>query len=273
MTPLTAPAGAPAATDFTRQMTPQPVPVARELTMDDLSAALSDAAADFRAAPFYGLAFGGFYTLIGAGALATCIAFGWTHLIVPVISGFLLFGPFAALGLYQVSRMRAAGQPLTPARVFLAFREHGGGQIALFGLVLLCLTILWMQIAAFLYALFFGLSPMPVGTLLASVFTTWNGAEFALLGTLVGAVCALTVFATSVFGMPMLLDARVDVATALIASVATVRANARVMFAWAVMVALLIGCALVFGLVGLVVVLPLVGHGTWHLYARAFHTV
>ncbi|OYX15425.1 MAG: hypothetical protein B7Z15_00705, partial [Rhizobiales bacterium 32-66-8] len=86
MTPLTAPAHTPAALDFTR---PTPLPVARELTMDDLSAALSDAAADFRAAPLYGLAFGGFYTLVGAGALGTCIAFGWTHLVVPVISGFL----------------------------------------------------------------------------------------------------------------------------------------------------------------------------------------
>lgn len=256
---------------------PQPLPgsvgsapVARHLTNADLQAALAEGWADFRAQPAYGLAFGGIYAVLGLGGLALTLLYGWTHLLFPAMTGFLLFGPFAALGLYEISRRRQQGQTMAPQAVFFAFRRHGGSQIGLLGVFLVFSTIAWLKIATLIYALWFGPAPMEMAQLWAAVTETGHGLRFAVTGILVGGLIAATIFSLSVFAAPMLLDRDIDVVTAIIASLQAVMANGRLMFAWGAMVAVVIGASIIGGLLALIVTLPWLGHATWHLYARAF---
>lgn len=246
-----------------------PVPVARTLTNQDLQAALADGWDDFRAEPAYGLVFGGIYALLGLGGLAAVTFLGWTHLLFPAVTGFLLFGPFAALGLYDISRRRSLDLPLDGARVFFAFRRHGGSQIGLLGLFLVFSTIAWMKIATLIYALFFGPAPMEMNQLWSAVTGGAQGMQFAATGILAGGVIATTIFALSVFAAPMLLDRDIDVVTAMIASQRAVRANPHLMLAWGAMVSVVIGVSIAGGLLALIVTLPWLGHATWHLYRRA----
>lgn len=244
------------------------VPAVARLTADDLRIALRDGWNDLRAAPGFGLGFGLFYAGAGWLLIAALLREDYGALVVPALSGFLLFGPFAALGLYEISRRREAGLPLRLAPVALAFRRHGGTQIALFGLFLVFVTLIWLKAAAFLYAIEFGLDPLSFRDLLWAVLTTWEGWRFALIGHAVGAVFAVLVFATSLCALPLLLDRDLDVVTATVASVRAVRQNLRLMLVWGLLIAGLMLASAATGLLGLVVALPLLGHATWHLHRR-----
>ncbi len=246
-----------------------PMPVARRLSNHDLQAALADGWADFRAAPVYGLVFGGAYALLGMGGLLMFALMGWTHLLFPAVTGFLLFGPFAALGLYDISRRRELGLAVEPGQVFMAFSCHGGTQIGLLGLFLVFSTIVWLKVATLIYALYFGPAPMELGNLWNAVTGTFNGLQFAIIGMVAGGVIATVIFSLSVFAAPMLLDRDIDVVTAMMASLNAVRLNLRLMLAWGAMVAVVVGASILGGLVALAITLPWLGHATWHLYSRA----
>jgi len=247
-----------------------PIPAARRLTNADLQAALAEGWDDFKAEPAYGVLFGVIYALLGLGGVAFLGQMEWQPLIFPALTGFMLFGPFAALGLYDISRRQQRGRPVEAKRVFFAFRRHGGSQIGMLGLFLVFATIAWLKIATLIYALYFGPAPMPIDHLYAAVIADGHGLRFAATGMLAGAVIASVIFTFSVFAAPMLLDRDVDVVTAMIASYRAVMMNVRLMFAWAAMVAVVIGFSVMAGLLGLVVTLPLLGHATWHLYVRTF---
>ncbi|MQP67527.1 DUF2189 domain-containing protein [Niveispirillum sp. SYP-B3756] len=246
-----------------------PVPTARRLTNHDLQEALADGWADFKAAPAYGLAFGGIYALLGLGGLLALTMADQPHLMFPAITGFLLFGPFAALGLYEISRRRQLGRPVEPLKVFFAFRRHGGSQIGMLGLFLVFATIAWLKIATLIYALYFGPAPMEVAQLWAAVTGSFAGLRFAATGIIAGGLIATTIFALSVFSVPMLLDRDVDVVTAILASLRAVLLNLPLMLAWGAMVAVVIGFSIAAGLLALIITLPWLGHATWHLYVRA----
>lgn len=246
-----------------------PVPGARRLTNLDLQTALADGWDDFRAEPAYGLVFGGFYALLGLGGITAFLLLGWTHLLFPAITGFLLVGPVAALGLYDISRRRQLGRPVEGGRVFFAFRRHGGSQIGLLGFFLVFAAIVWIKVATLIYALYFGPAPMALANLWDAVTQSLFGLQFALTGIVAGGLIAGTIFALSVFAAPMLLDRDIDVVTAMIASLRAVMLNLPLMLAWGAMVAVVIGFSIAGGLFALIVTLPWLGHATWHLYVRA----
>jgi uncharacterized membrane protein len=245
-----------------------PIPVPARIGWTDLRDALRLGWADLRASPGYALGFGLFYAAAGWLLLAALLDQDYGALVVPALSGFLLFGPFAALGLYEISRRREAGEPIRPAGVLFAFRRHGGGQIALFGLFLAFVTVLWLKAAAFLYAFQFGLEPLSFHDLIVVSLTSWGGFVFLLAGHVIGAGFAALVFATSVVSLPLLLDRDFDAVSAAIASVRAVLANPGPMIAWGVVVAALMLASAATGLLGLIVALPLLGYATWHLYRR-----
>lgn len=247
-----------------------PVPTARRLSNNDLQAALAAGWDDFRCEPAYGVLFGGIYALLGLGSAIIIGSLGWEHLLFPAMAGFLLFGPFAALGLYEISRRRQRGRPVEAAKVFFCFRRHGGSQIGLLGAFLLFATMAWLRIATLIYALYFGSVSMDVATLWATVTGSAYGLQFAATGIIAGGIIAATIFSVSVFAVPMLLDRDIDVVTAMIASFRAVTGNPQMMLAWAAMVAVVIGASVVGGLLGLIVTLPWLGHSTWHLYVRTF---
>lgn len=246
-----------------------PLPVARAVAVSDLFDCLRLGVADYRRHLGYGLAFGLFYVIAGGGLIGACLALGWGHLVFPALSGFLLFGPFAALGLYEISRRGLARETVTASAVFLAFRRHGGTQIALLGLALVIATLFWLKAATLIYALHYGLAPVGFGELLGRVISTEQGLRFAATGICAGALLAGGIFAATVFAVPLLLDRDVDVATAMATSFRTVADNAPTMLAWGAIVSLAMALGLAAGFVGLAVVLPVLGHATWHLYERA----
>lgn len=245
---------------------PAPV-VSHSLTDDDLRAALRAGLEDFKATPVFGLFFAAFYVAGGLGLWFGLIASGQPVWFIPIAAGFPLFAPFAAVGLYEVSRRRETGEPLSWGPILGALRGRGDGQLALMAVGVLIAFGFWVILARGIFAVFLGQSGIGFDSM--GMLFTLPGLAMLVLGTAVGALVALAMFAITVMSLPMLLDRDVDFVTAMIASVQTVQANPRTMLRWAALIAGLLFAAMIPLFLGLFVVLPVLGHATWHLYRRA----
>lgn len=246
-----------------------PQPALRTLTKQDVELAVKQGWADFTQAPKYGLFFGGTYALGGLLTLYVAYALGLTFLIFPLIAGFALIGPFAAIGVYEVSRLREAGQAPSWNAVLGAVWSKAGRDIAILGVILFFVLAIWLKAAAVTYALFFGLRVLALPDLLQIALTSGNGIVFLLIGNAIGAIFALFAFSISVISFPLLVDRDVDFVTAMITSVRTVAANPKVMIGWGILIALLLAAASLPLFLGLAIALPVLGHASWHLYRRA----
>lgn len=240
--------------------------IVRDLDAADLKAALLAGWADFRAAPAFGLAFGAVYVAAGLLICFALFARGQAGWLVPAAAGFPLLAPFAAVGLYEVSRRREAGEALRWRAVLGALGGRGDEQIMSMGVIVFVAFGFWLMVAHGIFAVFAAGSPE--GESLAFLLT---GAGMAMLmvGGAVGAVMALAFYAISVVSLPMLVDRDVDFMTAIITSLAVVKGNAVTMLGWAAFLALALFGAMVPLFLGLLVVLPVLAHATWHLYRRA----
>lgn len=222
---------------------------------------------DLRTATWSSLAYGLFLTLISYAVLWVLHAADLLYLALPAISGFLIVGPFLAIGLYEKSRRQAMGDTVTLAEM-LAFRAASGAQLAYAGLLLGLLVLFWLRAADLLYALFFGLVPFPgAADAFANAFTTPRGWALIATGTLVGGLFAALAFAISVLSVPMLVSRRTDALTAMGLSLAMTVQNLRPMLTWGALVAAGLALSLLTGLLGLIVIFPILGHGTWHAYS------
>ena len=221
---------------------------------------------DFRAAPGQSLVYGGFLVVLSYAVLWGLAASGLLYLALPAISGFLIVGPFLALGLYALSRRRTQGKT-TGLRQMLLVRPAAGAQLAYAGLLLGLLVLFWLRAADLLYALFFGFSPLPgAGDALSNVFITSRGWGLLFVGSAVGGLFAAFAFALSLFSVPMLLVERRDALTALGLSLAMTTQNLRPCLAWGGIVAAGMALCAATGLLGLIVVFPVLGFGTWHAW-------
>ncbi len=240
---------------------------ALNLTEDDLRAALRAGLEDFKAVPIFGLFFSVFYVAGGLGLWFGLIASGQPAWFLPIAAGFPLFAPFAAVGLYEVSRRREAGEPLSWGPILVALRGRGDGQLALMAVGVLIAFGFWIILARGIFAIFLGRSG--IGFESIGILFSLPGLGMIIVGSAVGGLVALALFTVTVMSLPMLLDRDVDFVTAMIASTQTVTGNPQVMLKWAALIAGLLFAAMIPLFLGLFVVLPVLGHATWHLYRRA----
>ncbi len=216
--------------------------------------------------PSASLVYGFTVFLTSAAIVYGLFAFGLDYILFPAFAGFMVVGPVVAIGLYEKSRRIATGETVTLARM-LFVKPLSGAQILFTGVLLCLLMLLWMRAAVLIYALFFGLRPFPgLDHIVPMLFGTPVGWAMLIVGGTVGGLFAAFSFAISAFSIPMLLNERADALTAMGTSMALVWNNLPVMLTWGAIVLALFAACLPTGLIGLIIVFPILGHGTWHAY-------
>ena len=221
---------------------------------------------DLAIQPAMSLVYGLLTFLISIALVGSLIATGRDYILFPAFAGFMVVGPILAVGLYEKSRRIEEGLPLHWVNIFFV-KPRSGGQILFTGVLLCVLMMVWMRAAVIIYALFFGLVPFPgLDHVAKMLFTTDTGWAMLVVGTAVGGLFAAFSFAISAFSIPMLVNEPIDALTAMGSSMALVWNNLRVLLIWAVIVLVLFLLSLATGLLGLIVIYPLLGHATWHAY-------
>jgi uncharacterized membrane protein len=250
------------------QIEAAPLPGINTIGTDAIGAALRGGLRDFRRAPQYGLFFSLIYVLGGWIIWSVYAASGQEWWLIPVIVGFPILAPFAAVGLYEVSRRLEAGERLDWRGVLGVVFSQKDRQVPSMAMVILLLFMFWVFVAHTIFALFMGLSAMTNVTSSLQILSEGNGPVMLLVGTLVGGGFAAVLFSVSVIGLPLILDREVDFITAMIHSVQAVLANIGPMIAWGVTIAALVFIGMAPMFLGLFIVLPVLGHASWHMYRR-----
>lgn len=245
---------------------PEGAPTLRRPTTDDIRNSLASAWRDFTSAPLTDLFFASFFVV--AGLLIGWITYvtGQTFWLVLAVLGFPLVGALAAIGFYEVSRRREMGETTGLGDVARVVWQHRGGQLPWLAAIIIVTFLFWSFLGHMIFALFLGLTPMTNISTSFEVFWTIEGLSMLGFGSVVGALFALFVFSISVIGMPMLLDRDVDFVTAMLRSIAAVQSAPGLYIFWGISIAVLTLAAMLPMFLGLFVVMPLLGHATWHLY-------
>ena len=243
-------------------------PTVRIIGLRDLKDALARGIADFSAMPTHAVFLCLIYPIVGLLLARLTLGYELLPLLFPLAAGFALLGPFVAIGLYEVSRRREAGQELSMRGIWSTVKSRS--EIGWMAFVTLFFFVIWMYQVRLLIALLIGLNASfsSLREFVTVVLTTNEGLLFLAIGNAVGAALSLILFSLTVVSFPLLLDRDVDFVTAMVTSVRAVVMSPVPMIGWAaVIVVLLIVSALPYFL-GLLVTLPILGHATWHLYRR-----
>ncbi|SER69173.1 Uncharacterized membrane protein [Tranquillimonas rosea] len=249
---------------------PVELPQVRDMALGDISDALRLGMEDFmrfRADVIFLVLL---YPIMGLVLAGIGLQLDMLPLLFPVVSGFALLGPLAAVGVYEMSRRHEKGLSANWGSAFAVFGSTAFPALFVMGIVMVGLFILWMMAAYLIFTLTLGpATPASAGAFFTEVLTTGAGWTMTLVGIVVGAAFAAVALALSIVSFPLLLDREVGVPAAIKTSIAVTRRNPVVVGAWGLIVAggLVVGSIPL--LLGLVLVMPIFGHATWHLYRRA----
>ena len=246
------------------------LPQARRLSMDDLIHSLAAGLEDFAACRSDAMFLVLFYPVIGIALIVMSLSMNLLPLIVPMIMGFAILGPVAAVGLYEMSSRREAGFKPRWMDAFGVIRSPAFGAILVLGFYLAALFIIWLVAADMIYIRTLG--PEPPTSMLGfatAVVTTREGWIMAIAGGALGAVFAFAALAMSLVSFPLLLDRHVGLPVAVATSIKVLRKNPVICITWGVIVGSMLVIAAIPFLAGLIIVMPVLGHATWHLYRRA----
>ncbi|MFY8094208.1 MAG: DUF2189 domain-containing protein [Niveispirillum sp.] len=252
-----------------KQDRPIAMPEIRHINVHDLMEALSMGVRDFMAAPTQLLFLGLIYPIVGGLAAATAAQNDLVPLLYPALAGISIMGPIAALGMYELSRQREMGVDIT-WRNALDVRHSGQLMpIAWLGVMLLTVFLVWLGVAERIYTATLASQPHEgITGFINALISTREGWTMFIIGNGVGFLFAMLVLTMTVVSFPMLLDRHVGLVDAMVTSARAVWRNPVIMAIWGLMVAglLLLGSLPLF--VGLAVVMPILGHATWHLYRK-----
>jgi len=244
-------------------------PTIRQITIHDLKDALARGLDDFAAMPSHAIFLCVIYPVLGVMLFRLAYGSNVLPLLYPLAAGFALLGPFAAVGLYELSRRREQGLDTYWTHAFDVLHSQSFGAIAALGLLLTGLFLIWVAAAQEIYVACFGYTPAAsTPDFLMKIFTTPEGWALILIGNFVGFLFAVVALCISAVSFPLLLDRDVGVATAISTSVRAVIENPIPMACWGLIVAALLVIGTIPFFLGLTVVLPLLGHSTWHLYRK-----
>lgn len=249
--------------------TRQAPPMVRRISVADLRDALARGLDDFGAYRADVIFLCVLYPVIGLLLARLAVGYDVLPLLFPIASGFALIGPVAAVGLYEISRRREEGAAVTWADALGVVRSPSYGAMVLLGLLLVVIFLLWLAAAWAIYGLTLGPEqPASITDFLRDVFTTPAGWALIVIGNGVGFLFAVLVLAISVVSFPLLLDRDVGLVAAVRTSIRAVALNPAAMAVWGMIVAggLVLGSLPAF--LGLVIVMPVLGHATWHLYRK-----
>jgi uncharacterized membrane protein len=245
------------------------LPEVRKIGLADIRDALAQGVHDFRAFPTHVIFLSIIYPIVGLALARLMWSYDFLPLLFPLAAGFALIGPFAATGLYELSRRRELGLDVSWKDAFGARKSPAIDGILALGALLTVIFLLWIGAAQAIYVATFGYEPAAgIPNFLNRIFTTREGWTLIIVGNAVGFLFALLVLTISAVSFPLLLDRDVGAVVALLTSVRAVLRNPIPMAAWGLIVAglLLLGSLPLF--FGLAVVMPVLGHSTWHLYRK-----
>jgi len=245
------------------------LPAIRKIGLNDLAEALAKGWDDFSAMPSHAIFLCLIYPLVGIFLIGLAFGYSVLPLLFPLAAGFALIGPVAAVGLYELSRRREVGLDTNWSHAFDVLRCSSLPAIVALGLILMGIFLAWLGSAQALYQSLFGyLPPQSYAQFMQEVFTTAAGWKLIFWGNLIGFCFALWALVISVVSFPMLVDRDVGAAAAITTSVRAVMANPVTMAAWGLIVAALLLLGSLPAFMGLAVVMPVLGHATWHLYRK-----
>jgi len=243
--------------------------VVRRISLSDLRYALARGIDDFTAVPSHALFLCVIYPLLGILLIGLTLGNSLLPLAFPIAAGFALIGPLAAIGLYELSRRREAGLDSSSGHALDVLHSPSLGAIIALGALLMAIFLIWLVVAQALYIAIFGYTPpASIAQFVHDVLTTTPGWTLIIVGTGIGFLFAALVLSISAISFPLLLDRDVGAAVAVYTSLRVIAANPIPMALWGLIVAALLVIGSIPFFVGLTVVMPVLGHATWHLYRR-----
>jgi uncharacterized membrane protein len=265
----TATVGGTSAEEYWSHLPTNKLPDVQKIGVSDVKAAMKQGVEDFFAARTDVIFLCIIYPVIGLFVAAVTARGGLLPLLFPVASGFALLGPFFAVGLYEMSRRREITGVIKWSDSFAVLKSPSILSVVALGIVLIMLFLTWLAVAQVIYDLTLGPYPPPsISAFLTALFTTSAGWEMIIIGMLTGGIFATIVLVISVVSFPLLLDSHFGFVIAIETSVKAMKTDPAALITWGLIVAVLLFLGSLPCFLGLVIVLPVLGHSTWHLYRR-----